>query len=114
MSKLIPLEIPADTSTFEKSLTDRAAEFERISAQAREKGAIHHRFGIGEGFVQIVDEWLSAEAFGEFFADPDRARVITVQVVVPARLAATDDEAIDLVGDRLDGLYWTGSMARDA
>src|SRR5580765_690274 len=70
MSKLITLEIPADTSTFEKSLTDRAAEFERISAQAREKGAIHHRFGIGEGFVQIVDEWLSAEAFGEFFADP--------------------------------------------
>ncbi len=46
--------------------------------------------------------------------EKDRARVITVQVVVPARLAATDDEAIDLVGDRLDGLYWTGSMARDA
>lgn len=46
--------------------------------------------------------------------EKNRARVITVQVVVPAALAATDDDAIDLVGDRLDGLYWTGSMARDA
>jgi hypothetical protein len=47
-------------------------------------------------------------------SDEERARVITVQVVVPAALAGTDDEAIDLVGDRLDGLYWTGSLARDA
>jgi hypothetical protein len=46
--------------------------------------------------------------------EQQRARVITMQVVVPARLAATDDEAIDLVAARLDGLYWTGSMARDA
>lgn len=37
-------------------------------------------------------------------------RIITVNVVVPGEAAGTDDEAIDLIGTRLDGLYWTGSL----
>ena len=38
---------------------------------ARAKGAIHHRFGVGDGFVMIVDEWASAEHFQRFFANPE-------------------------------------------
>jgi hypothetical protein len=37
---------------------------------SRAAGAIHHRFGIGEGFVLIQDEWDSFEHFQQFFADP--------------------------------------------
>jgi hypothetical protein len=43
-------------------------------------------------------------------SDEKRDRIITVNVVVPGAAAATDDEAIDLISTRLDGLYWTGSL----
>ena len=38
---------------------------------AQTVGAIHHRFGIGDGFVLVVDEWESAEQFEAFFSNPD-------------------------------------------
>jgi quinol monooxygenase YgiN len=34
-------------------------------------GAVHHRFGIGDGFVVVVDEWESVEQFQAFMANPD-------------------------------------------
>jgi hypothetical protein len=39
--------------------------------RAKQAGAIHHRFGIGDGFVLVVDEWESPEHFERFFADPE-------------------------------------------
>jgi RNA polymerase sigma factor (sigma-70 family) len=39
---------------------DRADEFAKITEMARAAGGIHHRFGIGDGFVVIVDEWETA------------------------------------------------------
>jgi hypothetical protein len=36
---------------------------------ARSEGGIHHRFGVGDGFVVIVDEWETAGQFQRFFAD---------------------------------------------
>jgi hypothetical protein len=38
---------------------------------AKRAGCIHHRFGVGDGFVVIVDEWESAEQFQRFFSDPE-------------------------------------------
>lgn len=71
MSVLIYAKIAGDTATFRKALTERAAEFDKTSADARTKGAIHHRFGIGDGYVVIVDEWETAEQFQQFFGNPD-------------------------------------------
>lgn len=34
-------------------------------------GAIHHRFGIGDGFVMILDEWDSVDSFQKFFSNPE-------------------------------------------
>lgn len=58
---------------FRQALTERADEFETIvaGAGARAQGAVHHRFGIGDGFVMIVDEWQSFEQFQQFFSNPD-------------------------------------------
>lgn len=36
-------------------------------------GAIHHRFGIGDGFVAVIDEWESVEHFQKFFSNPGPA-----------------------------------------
>ena len=40
-------------------------------------GAIHHRFGIGDGFVVVIDEWETAEQFNTFFGDPELQQFIS-------------------------------------
>jgi quinol monooxygenase YgiN len=71
MSVLVTGKFQGDTAKFQQALVDRADEFEKIADMARTEGAIHHRFGVGDGFVMIVDEWASAEHFQRFFANPD-------------------------------------------
>ena len=70
MSVLVIGKFQGDTATFRQALIDRAGEFEKIADQAKSAGALHHRFGIGDGFVLIVDEWGSVEQFQQFFSDP--------------------------------------------
>jgi len=70
MSVLVVVKVSGNTDTFQKALADRADEFVAIRDRAIEKGAIHHRFGIGDGYVVAIDEWESAEGFQEFFGDP--------------------------------------------
>jgi len=71
MSVLIIAKFTGDTAKFRQALTDRAGEFEKIGDMARAAGGIHHRFGIGDGFVLVVDEWESVEHFQQFFSNPD-------------------------------------------
>jgi len=71
MSVLVIGKFHGDTAKFTQSLVDRAGEFEKISADARDAGAIHHRFGVGDGFMMVVDEWESVEQFQQFFANPE-------------------------------------------
>ncbi len=71
MSVLITAKIKGDTAMFRRSMSDRAGEFEKTAERGREAGALHHRFGIGEGYVLVVDEWETAEQFEKFFGDPE-------------------------------------------
>ncbi len=70
MSVLVIAKFQGDTAKFRQSLADRAGEFEKISGMARAAGGIHHRFGIGDGFVVVSDEWESVADFDRFFSDP--------------------------------------------
>ena len=69
MSVLVTVKFPGDTDAFRRFISNRADLLEKISEQAKSQGAIHHRFGIGDGFVVAIDEWESAAAFNGFFAD---------------------------------------------
>jgi quinol monooxygenase YgiN len=71
MSFIVSVKIPGDTDAFTKSLQERADEYREISGRGREQGAIHHQFAVGDGFVLVVDEWESVEAFQKFFGDPE-------------------------------------------
>jgi hypothetical protein len=71
VSMLIIAKFQGDTATFRRALSDRAGEFEKIADTARAAGGIHHRFGVGDGFVVVVDEWASVEQFEQFFGNPD-------------------------------------------
>jgi heme-degrading monooxygenase HmoA len=71
MSKLIIVLVPGDIDVFRRSLTEYATDYERIAADARMEGALHHRFGVTDDAVMIVDEWESEEAFRAFFSRPE-------------------------------------------
>lgn len=94
MSVLIIGKFQGDTAKFRQALTDRADEFAKIADTARAAGAIHHRFGIGDGVVVIVDEWQSAEHFQQFFANPDLQAFIASAGAAPAPPELTVTEAV--------------------
>jgi hypothetical protein len=71
MSVLIVAKFQGDTDMFRQALAERADEFVKIAENARAAGAIHHRFGVGDGCVVVVDEWESVEQFQQFFSDPE-------------------------------------------
>ncbi len=71
MSVLVIAKFTGDTAKFGQALADRAGEFEEIGERARSAGGIHHRFGVGDGFIVVTDEWESADHFMKFFSDPD-------------------------------------------
>jgi quinol monooxygenase YgiN len=71
MSVLIIAKFQGDTDKFRRSMEERADEFAKISEESKGVGGLHHRFGIGDGFVLVVDEWESVDQFQAFMANPD-------------------------------------------
>lgn len=69
MSVLVILRFPGDTDQFRSYVADdsNAEKLKAISDDSKNRGAIHHRFGVGDGFVLVVDEWDSPQSFQEFF-----------------------------------------------
>jgi hypothetical protein len=94
VSVLIIGKFQGDTAKFRQALTDRADEFVKIAETARSAGAIHHRFGFGDGFVVIVDEWESVEHFQQFFSDPSLQAFIGSVGADPAPPELTIAEAV--------------------
>jgi quinol monooxygenase YgiN len=71
MSVLVIGKFKGDTAKFRQALVDQADEFAKIAEQSKAVGGLHHQFGIGDGYVLVVDEWESVEHFQKFMADPD-------------------------------------------
>ena len=68
MSVIVVGKMHADPATIQKLWKDREADFEAVSKEAKAAGAIHHRWGFGDGFIVIVDEWSDAASFEKFFS----------------------------------------------
>lgn len=94
MSVLVLGKFQGDTAKFRQALADRAGEFAKISDMARAAGGIHHRFGVGDGFVVLVDEWETVEQFQQFFSDPDLQAFIGTIGAAPVPPEITIGEAI--------------------
>ena len=71
MSVLVIAKFQGDTATFRQALEERAGEFEKFGQEGRAAGSLHHRFGVGDGYVVVVDEWESMDHFHAFFSNPD-------------------------------------------
>lgn len=94
MSVLVVVKVSGDTAAFRRAMADRAEEFEAVRARAQGAGAIHHRFGVGDGVVVAIDEWESAEAFTAFFDDPRMHEFIGSIGADPAPPEITITEAV--------------------
>jgi hypothetical protein len=84
MSVLVIAKFEGDTATFRQALATRAGEFVKYAGMARAAGGIHHRFGVGDGFVTVVDEWASVEQFQAFFSNPELQTFIGSVGAAPA------------------------------
>jgi hypothetical protein len=94
MSVLVTVKFPADTAAFRQALADRADEFAKITESAQAAGGIHHRFGVGDGFVLLVDEWETLGHFERFFGDPSLQAFIGTVGAAPVPPEITVTEAI--------------------
>ena len=94
MSVLVTVKFPGDTAAFRQALADRADEFAKITESARAAGGIHHRFGVGDGFVLLVDEWETLGHFERFFGDPSLQAFIGTVGAAPVPPEITVTEAI--------------------
>jgi heme-degrading monooxygenase HmoA len=76
MSVLVTMKVKGDTDQFKRVLEADTQRIQGLAARARDKGCIHHRFAAGDGFVMVVDEWETAEAFQSFISSPEIAEVM--------------------------------------
>jgi heme-degrading monooxygenase HmoA len=67
MSVLVTMRVSGDTAKFREYVEQNPDHLRQISEDARSRGCLAHRFGVGDGFVFVVDEWESAQAFQGFF-----------------------------------------------
>jgi hypothetical protein len=70
MSVLGTVKMSGDVAKFRAALKERSDEFAEFAERSKSVGAVHHRFGIGDGFVIVVDEWEDPSEFEKFFTEP--------------------------------------------
>ncbi len=76
MGVLVTMKVKGDTHQFRRFLDSDADRLREISKAAQAAGCVHHRFGVGDGFVLVIDEWESAEAFQRFIGSDEIAEVM--------------------------------------
>ena len=67
MSVIVIGRMTVDPANVEKLWKDNKADFEAVAKEAKAAGAMHHRWGFGDGYVTIIDEWPDAASFQKFF-----------------------------------------------
>jgi quinol monooxygenase YgiN len=95
MSVIVTCKFQGDVAKFRQAMADHGDQFAKMAAEAQGSGGgIHHRFGVGDGFVLVVDEWETAEDFQKFFAHPDLQALIAASGAASQPPEITVAEAI--------------------
>jgi hypothetical protein len=76
MSVLVTMKVQGDTDQVRRFIAIEGDRLRAIAQTARDAGAIHHRFGVGDGLVVVVDEWDSGESFQRFISSDEVVAVI--------------------------------------
>jgi hypothetical protein len=76
MSVLVTMRVKGDTDQFRRFIATEGDRLRELGQLSRDSGCIHHRFGVGDGFVVVVDEWDTAESFQRFISSDRLVAVI--------------------------------------
>ena len=76
MSVIVTMKVPGDTAQFRQVMETQADRIAGLADRARGEGCLHHQFAVGDGFVVVVDEWETAEAFQSFISSDSIAAVM--------------------------------------
>ncbi|HTZ88321.1 MAG TPA: hypothetical protein VMB05_16775 [Solirubrobacteraceae bacterium] len=71
MAVMVVLTLEGDPDRIQQALNSDPERLQAVSDRARGKGALHHAFygNVDGSGVVVVDEWETAEAFQQFFAE---------------------------------------------
>src|SRR4051812_33938769 len=67
MSVMVIGKMTVDPANVQKLWAEQGDAFRGIAEQARAAGATSHRWGLGDGYVVIIDDWPDEETFNSFF-----------------------------------------------
>jgi hypothetical protein len=98
MSVLMTMRVRGDTARFREFIGSEAERLREIADESREVGCIHHRFGIGDGYVLVLDEWESPEAFQRFFEGNERIETVMRESGAQGEPEISFTEAIETAG----------------
>jgi Antibiotic biosynthesis monooxygenase len=76
MSVLVTMKVRGDTDQFRRWLETDVDRLRELAKAAQGSGCLHHRFGVGAGYVVVMDEWETAEAFQTFISSDEIAAVM--------------------------------------
>ena len=76
MSVITITHLRGDVAKLKATLEAGAETLVKVSGQAREAGALSHRFVEGDGELLVLDEWTTAEAQAEFFSSSEDIRAL--------------------------------------
>lgn len=94
MTVLMTLRVKADEEQFRRFTREHADVLDEVGEYARSQGCIHHRFGVGDGFVTVVDEWESPDHFHRFFDGNDKVAEVMRRSGAQGEPEITFSEAI--------------------
>jgi heme-degrading monooxygenase HmoA len=81
MAVVMTLQIAGDPDRIEQALKSDPERLKAVAERAKGKGALHHCFyanADGSGAL-VIDEWESAEAFQQFFAESQEIGAIMAE-----------------------------------
>ena len=94
MSVLVTLKVACDPEAFRAFAAEKPDVLVAIAEEGKSKGAIHHRFGVGDGFLLVIDEWESAAAFQGFFEGQEQIPTVMAAAGAQGEPEITFAEAV--------------------
>jgi heme-degrading monooxygenase HmoA len=97
MSVIVMTKLPGPAVNLEQlAAGEHNGTMQRISEEARTKGALHHLFVEDtDGNILVIDEWETAEAFEAFFAGQSEIRQLAADVGVTGPPTSTVYRILD-------------------
>ena len=95
MSVFVTLKVAADRAKLEEIMRANPERVDKINSEAKNMGAIHHKFLASNGTIMVLDEWDAPESFQKFFENSTEVADIMKEVGASSAPEITIWEKLD-------------------